>query len=75
MDLSASDRSARTYESDFEAVLILKESVLPVVETQHRVEHLLNALRPVLFSYDGEAKLNKIFCLHSIELMPGFTLQ
>lgn len=26
MDLSASDRSACTYESDFEAVLILKES-------------------------------------------------
>lgn len=35
------------YESDFKAVLILKESLLPVVETQHQVLWLLNALRHV----------------------------
>lgn len=46
MDLSAPDRSARTlfaYESDFKAVLIPEESLLPVMET-HQVQQLLHAL-------------------------------
>lgn len=68
MDLSAFDRSAPTLCVHMKVIssLILKQCVLPGVETQHQVSWLLNALKTcIVFSLGvGQAKSNIPFTQH-----------